>query len=201
MTIKIKRYLQTSYPEIADQLRKTETIPKLKRRDVLLPEAVVRVVVGQMLSSKAADTIYSRVKQQSVEKNLSGSWLLEHRSLRSCGLSNSKARTICEFGARLGDDPGALDYWYSLPPIELMNEIKCYRGMGEWTAGILALFYVGHENVFPAGDGSLARAIDLIQQASGKEKAKPFDVEKASPYRSYLALYLWQLLDTGAFSK
>ena len=70
--------------------------------------------------------------------------------------------------------------------------------MGDWTASILALFYVGHEDVFPAGDGSLQRAITALQRIGTKRSRRyKFDPERAQPFRSYLALYLWQALDTG----
>ena len=55
----------------------------------------------------------------------------------------------------------------------------------------------GHENVFPAGNGSLARALKSISERKRQKHSKPLDIDRASPYRSYLALYLWQMLDSG----
>ncbi len=195
MSIKIKRYLQAQYPMHAGVLGKVATIPRLHRRDMALPEAVVRVVTGQMLSSKAAHSIYQRVRDKASDLGL-GSWLLDYESLRGCGLSGSKARTICEFGIRIGTDASALDHWYSLSAEDLAEEIGCHKGMGDWTASIIALFYVGHEDVFPYADGSIRRAIGLLE---GKRRSKKHrvDPELAAPYRSYLALYLWRALDTG----
>lgn len=197
MSIKIKRHLQAKYPELSELLDQVKTIPKLRKRDMPLPEAVVRVVTGQMLSSRAAHTIYERVKNKAEEQQLLGSWLLDHVSLRGCGLSASKARTICDIGSRIGIDCAALDHWYSLPAEELINEITQYRGMGNWTASIIALFYVGHEDIFPLGDGSLQKALTIIHQTAKRKRARPLNPEKAAPYRSYLALYLWRALDTG----
>jgi DNA-3-methyladenine glycosylase II len=197
MTLKVKRYLQVCYPEISDLFEQATTVPKLKKRDIPLQEAVVRVVTGQMLSSQAAQTIYDRITTKAAEQGLFGSWQLDHETLTGCGLSNSKARTICEFYSRVGTDVTTLDQWYKLPPDALLNEIKGYWGMGDWTAGILALFYVGHEDVFPSGDGSLTRAIGLIQQRTSGKRGEAFNAERASPYRSYLALYLWNFLDSG----
>jgi DNA-3-methyladenine glycosylase II len=189
LSIKAKRHIQEQYPELSALLDKVKRIPKLKRRDIPLPEAVVRVVTGQMLSSQAASTIYGRIKEKATEQRLAGSWLLDHESLRGCGLSNSKARTIVAVSSLIGTNVAALDHWYSLPPDELIQEIKAFKGMGDWTASILALFYVGHEDIFPAGDGSLKKAITLIQGVTSRGKAKPFIPDRAAPYRSYLALY------------
>ena len=197
MSIRIKRHLQSCYPEIADLLGGMPTVPKLKRRDMPLPEALVRVVAGQMLSARAATTIYERVRSRAQSEKLAGSWLLDHDSLRACGLSGGKARAICELAARVGSDPGALNHWYALPPDELVAAIKEQRGLGDWTASIISLFYIGHEDIFPAADGSIRRAIALIEGKSGKRRVRRFDPDVATPYRSYLAMYLWRALDAG----
>ena len=196
MSIKIKHYLQAQYPMHAGVLGKVATIPRLRRRDMALPEAVVRIVTGQMLSSKAAHAIYQRVRDKASDLGLEGSWLLDVESLRGCGLSGSKARTICEFGARIGADSSAVDHWYSLSAEDLAEEIRRHKGMGDWTASIIALFYVGHEDVFPYADGSIRRAIGLLE-GTRRTKKHRVDPELAAPYRSYLALYLWRALDTG----
>jgi DNA-3-methyladenine glycosylase II len=195
MSRSIKRFLQQAYPALNDCLERTATIPRIRRRvDFVLPEAFVRVVVGQMLSGKAADTIYGRVRTAAIEQNLPGSWLLDLDSLRKCGLSGAKAAAVLNLRSRIGTVPTALDHWYDLSPNDLVDEIKTYRGMGAWSASILALFYVGHEDIFPTGDGSLDRAMRLIRESSENYVVDP---TLAAPYRSYLALYLWQCLDTG----
>jgi DNA-3-methyladenine glycosylase II len=201
MTIKIKRYLVAQYPEISDVLTQSATISKIRPRDMKLPEAFVRVIAGQMLSTKAAQTIYQRIKDKAVDHGLPGSWLLDDRSLRSCGLSTSKAQAVCAFGKSIGDNANGLDHWYKLDPDDLMNEIKSYKGMGDWSAAILALFYIGHEDIFPQGDGSLQRAVAIIESQHLDRHSRPFKVDKAAPYRSYLALYLWHALDNKILNK
>ena len=201
MSIRIKRHLQARYPDLADVLGQVKTVAVLKRRELALPEALVRVVIGQMLSSQAAQTIYERVQSAAQARELRGSWLLDHDSLRGCGLSGAKARTVCAIGAQVGANPQALDHWYALPPQELLDQIRQFRGMGPWTASIIALFYVGHEDIFPAADGSIQRAIALIEGAPDARRKRRFEPDLAAPYRSYLALYLWRALDTGLLEK
>ena len=198
MSIKIKRVISATYPEHGPLFTQLKTVPKLKPRDIPLPEAVVRVVTGQMLSGAVAKAIYGRVTAAATERGLVGSWQLDYDSLRGCGLSGSKANTIRAFGEKIGDDVSALEHWRTLDVNSLIQEIRSNKGMGDWTASILALFYVGHEDVFPAGDGSLQRAITALQRIGTKRSRRyKFDPERAQPFRSYLALYLWQALDTG----
>jgi len=198
MSIKIKRLISSTYPEHGALFTQLKTVPKLKPRDLPLPEAVVRVVIGQMLSGAAAQTIYGRVAAAAAERGLVGSWQLDFDALRGCGLSGAKARNICAFGSKVGDDVSALEHWRDLDVNLLIQEVKGNQGMGDWTASILALFYVGHEDVFPLGDGSLQRAMTALQRVGSKQSRRyKFDPDRARPYRSYLALYLWQALDTG----
>ena len=193
---RIQSFLIGQYPEI-EPIFRVKLVPRLKPREVHLGEAIVEVVIGQMLSGKAADTIYARVASKRNQKQLAGSWQLSAADLRRCGLSRSKTRTIREFGAALEKSPAMLDEWRVLPPEDMMREVKSFWGMSEWTASILALFYLGHEDVFPKGDGTLVRALDRIAKAPTMSRLR-LDPAKARPYRSYLALYLWQAIDLGA---
>ncbi|MDI9330927.1 MAG: hypothetical protein QM527_06400 [Alphaproteobacteria bacterium] len=198
MTVSIKRFLAKTYPEHSWFFLNQPTIPRIKPRSISLGEAVVRVVAGQMLSSAAATTIYSRICEARDSRHLQGSWLLDQQALRGCGLSRSKADTIINFGKKIGAEVSLLNHWYELPVDDLMAEICSNKGMGEWTAGIIAMFYVGHQDVFPAGDGSLRRAVELLNaRANGECVNHRLDSGLARPYRSYLALYLWQGLDSG----
>ena len=198
MSLNIKRVLKAAYPEHESLFRQLETIQKLTPRDLPLPEAVVRVVTGQMLSGAVAKAIYERITTSATQQRLAGSWLLDYDTLRTCGLSGSKARTICAFGSKIGEDASALEHWRKIDPEALFQEIKSNKGMGDWTAAIIALFYVGHEDVFPWGDGSLQRAIAVLQRTGARRSRRyRFDPDRARPYRSYLALYLWQALDSG----
>jgi DNA-3-methyladenine glycosylase II len=195
MSKRIRTYLIECYPEAAWVFKSSPVIPKLKPRTTSLAEAVVETVVGQMLSGKAADTIYNRLCVVVKNRELAGTWELSFDDLRDCGLSRSKSRAIFEFGEALKFNPVLVENWRDLTCDEMIKQVKNFWGMSGWTATILALFHLGHEDVFPKGDTSLDRALAAI--AKRNRRRKHLDPEKASPYRSYLALYLWNALDSG----
>jgi DNA-3-methyladenine glycosylase II len=196
MSKQIYEFLIRRYPEASKVFRAVGVVPKLRPRSMPLPEAVVRVVVGQMLSSASAKTIYGRLVNTARDQNLQGTWQLDELSIRNCGISRTKTRTITEFGLALERNPNLLDDWVRLPAEETMSRIKSFWGMSNWTASILALSYLAHEDIFPHTDGSLVRAINLIERRFSPKKFK-FDPIHAAPYRSYLAIYLWKALDGG----
>jgi len=200
MTEKIKNYFISIYPEHANLFLSLEKITKLKPSVIPLPEAIVKVITGQMLSGAAANTIYKRISLLREKQSLEGSWQLDFESLKKCGLSSSKANSIIEFGIYLDNDSKKIDYWRHLTNDDLYNEIKKFRGLGEWSAAIVSIFYLGRADIFPKGDSSLNKVISYLT-SSGKliNSNYFFDVTKAMPYRSYLALYLWKALDEGKF--
>ena len=185
-----------TYPQVGDIFFAVGVLPKLKARPMPLHEAIVRVVVGQMLSSEAARTIYARLVEAADERALPGTWQLTEPVLRRCGLSRAKSRTIREFGEALRADATFLDSWKHMPADDVMGTIRSFWGMSNWTASIIALFYLGHEDVFPEGDGSLQRALRMIELSFRTSGAR-LDPDRARPFRSYLALYLWEALDSG----
>ena len=126
-------------------------------------------------------------------------WRLGARQLRTCGLSNAKCRTINEFRDRYLGNREAYEQWQHLGQDELQADIVSHWGMSDWTAEILSLFYFGHEDVFPKGDGSLKRAMEAMHIKVNTDGAggDPIDPDLARPYRSYFAMYLWRALDTG----
>lgn len=201
MSIKIKRHLQSRYPLEAPLFARLSTIPKITRRDMTLPEGLVRVIAGQMLSGKAATTIYGRLHDAAEKKGLAGSWMLNAKTLRACGLSGNKVNAVRQLAGIVGGNPGALDHWYGLNAGALQDEVSNLHGLGPWSASIIAMFYVGHEDIFPLGDGSLIRAIKILNNQPARRKSRQtFRADDAAPYRSYLALYLWKALDTGAIA-
>lgn len=178
--------------------RMISVVEPLVPRDLPVPEAVLRVVVGQMLSTASAKTIHGRVCDLASYKRIEP-WRLEYSDLRSCGLSNGKCRTITEFRERYVAGKADYDNWPKLSQKDLQTAIKSHWGMSDWTADILSLFYFGHEHVFPNGDGSLMRTMQAIylKERQGNRSVDRIRPELARPFRSYLAVYLWKALDDG----
>lgn len=198
MTHEAKIYLAHTYPDHADLFELIPPVEQISGKTANVPEAVLRVVIGQMLSRAAARTIFDRVIT-TARMEQSEPWMLEASRLKSCGLSSSKSKTIIEFRHKYLTHPAKYDRWPTLAHEVLQEEICEHWGMSYWTAGILSLFYFGNEDVFPKGDASLEKAIRKLTARCANKKRhniKVLDAEQASPYRSYLALYLWRALDS-----
>lgn len=189
---KIKEHLINSYPDLSALFENAETIECLHPSKLSIPSAITEIIIGQMLSAKAADTIYGRVKDLAEQKNIED-WTLNFEEYRSCGLSTTKANAIVSFADYYNANTTEVEDWKNLSNEELINEIVKHKGIGRWTATIMALFHFGKEDVFPELDGSLKKAMELIE-VQFKVKIDP---DLSSPFRSYLAYYFWHFLDKG----
>lgn len=189
----IRRLIAERYPEISSQMHSVPLQRKLAfNGELTIGDAVVEVVTSQMLSRFVADRIFSRLVTAKEKLDLIGTWELPHEELITSGLSRSKAWTIQQFAATYRSEPDFIDDWKILEPHEMHRRVKSFWGMSDWTASILSIFYFGHEDVFPVNDGSIIRSLTKLGYSP-----ESFDHHSAAPYRSYLALYLWAILDNN----
>jgi len=186
----IKNRLIDSHPLLIDYFARLPEIQRLEPKDITVLDAVSKIVIGQMLSRKAASTIIHRAESLAAKEDKCEIALLSEQDMRSCGISNSKTKAIKLFAEQYFNDEEQYENWRNVDSAELFAEVNKHWGLSHWTASMLAIFYFGFEDVYPVNDGSIKRITRLFEQ-----KGITFEPEKAAPYRSYLALYLWEMLD------
>lgn len=152
-------------------------------------EALPRIVIRQMLSLTVSRKLIERAEQRAEQLGCRLAQL-PYDVLLECGMSRSKAATIGAINDYYHAHPSDMDDWVNLSTTELLNKVTAIKGVGPWSASILAMFHFAHEDLFPLQDSSLRKAIALM-----KERDIIVIPERAQPYRSYLACYLWEFLD------
>ncbi|MFZ4541280.1 MAG: DNA-3-methyladenine glycosylase family protein [Rickettsiales bacterium] len=158
---------------------------------------LLRSVVGQQISVKAADSIWARVEK--LVKPLTPKKLLSvpEEKLRACGLSSSKVAYACnvaEFFLTRGIEA---EYWGKHSDEEVIKELVAIKGIGTWTAEMFLIFHLMRPDVFPVKDLGVLKAVDI--HVTGKDRLKPKEyieiAERWSPYRTVATWYLWRSLD------
>ena len=155
---------------------------------------LVRSVVGQQISVRAADAIWNRLDEACnnsiTEYNL---LKLSMEDMRKTGLSNTKSNYIMNIvNANLSE----LD-WEDMNDEEVSNELCKIKGIGPWTADMFLIFRLGRTNILPLGDIGLINAINLHynnKEKLSKEELMKFK-EKWSPWCSIATWYMWRSLD------
>jgi DNA-3-methyladenine glycosylase II len=157
--------------------------------------ALVRTVVFQLLSTKAADTIHARVRAACGGRVTPETVLATgHDRLRGAGLSTAKATTILELARQVEAGSVRLDRHARYSDDEVAQELLAVRGIGPWTAEVYLLFTLGRLDVWPAGDLGVRRGWGLVHGSANliTEKDLKAAGEVHRGHRSALAWYCWQ---------
>lgn len=184
-------YLGTNDPILA------QVIKQVGRLVYTLPEDgfafLVEAIIGQMLSSKAADTIAERVKHEVVCLTPASLAEKTEEVLRSLGLSRSKARTIKTLADACLKEPDLLKGLESLSDSECMSRLCSFKGIGPWTAKMYLIFALDRKNILPLEDGAFLQAFRFLYPDRKIEEV----AQAWRPYCSLAARYLYRFLDLG----
>lgn len=167
-----------------------------KARD---PFAVLAAsIIGQQLSSKAANTIQKRVESVLGSELHPASLLqLSQESLRACGLSNAKAKWLLALSQAAADgtlDFAALD---SMDDETAIATLDALPGIGRWTAEMFLIFALNRMDLFAMGDVGLRNAINQLYGKGRKlSDARTMKITQVwTPYRSVASWYLWRSIE------
>lgn len=156
--------------------------------------SLVRILVGQQLSVKAAATIHGRFETLLGSCVTPGKVLAaEDDALRAAGLSRAKATYCKALAQAVLDGALVLDTLPSLTEEEAERLLTTVKGVGPWTAQIYLLFCEGRMDVWPAGDLALQEALKRVKNLKARPNAKetvPI-VAPWQPYRGAMAVFLW----------
>jgi DNA-3-methyladenine glycosylase II len=161
--------------------------------------ALLRSIVGQQLSTKAARTIYGRMLELFGGHPPTPKQLLaaDPDAIRAAGLSRPKINYLRDLADHVQTGELELDRLDELPDEEVIEQLTAVKGIGEWSAHMFLMFHLGRPDVLPVGDQGIRNAVKTqyrlrkIPDAKRMEKiAKPW-----RPHRTLACLYLWSSLD------
>jgi 3-methyladenine DNA glycosylase/8-oxoguanine DNA glycosylase len=162
--------------------------------------ALLRAIVFQQLSGKAATTILNRFLDLFPDREPTAELILAKTDaeLRAVGLSRQKISYVRDLAAKVHSGFLPLEHVHMLGDDELIVHLVQVKGIGKWTAQMFLMFKLGRVNVLPDLDLGIQNA---IKKAYRKRKVTPKDVArigaKWSPYSSIASWYLWRSLDNG----
>ena len=161
--------------------------------------ALLRSIVGQQLSTKAARTIYGRMLELFDGHAPTPKQLLavDPEKVRAAGLSRPKISYLRDLAEHVERGELELDRLNELSEEEVMEQLTAVKGIGEWSAHMFLMFHLGRPDILPVGDQGIRNAIRAqyglrkVPDAKRMEKiARPW-----RPYRTLACLYLWSSLD------
>lgn len=160
---------------------------------------LAKIVVYQLISTKAADAIWARV--QARYPNVTADAVLEddQNALRACGLSRPKLQHLNAIADAVKSDALNFVDLANAPIDDARKQLLAIRGIGPWTAETFLMNALGHLDAFPHGDVGLMESYKRLTGAEARLSTKAFSAHAESwrPYRAVAAhlLYDWLHLD------
>jgi 3-methyladenine DNA glycosylase/8-oxoguanine DNA glycosylase len=164
-------------------------------------QALLRAIVYQQLSGKAAATIFSRVQAVFPGRNgLCPRAIVEvpDEMLRGAGMSRAKVAAVKDLAAKTLDGTvPTLARLRKMDDEEILTRLVSVRGIGRWTVEMLLMFRLGRPDVLPIGDLGVRRGFMLTYRKP--TMPPPGELgrygERWRPYRSVASWYLWRAVD------
>ncbi|MGH9666847.1 MAG: DNA-3-methyladenine glycosylase family protein [Bryobacteraceae bacterium] len=164
-------------------------------------QTLVRSIVYQQLSGKAALTIFNRLTAKAGEPLTPEAILrLRPATLRGVGLSQQKTNYVRDLALRTRK--GEIDFacLEALADHEIVGHLTQVKGIGVWTVHMFLIFALRRPNVLPTGDLGVRAAIQKAYKLP--ELPKPEEIEKIAqawhPFCSIASWYLWRSLENPA---
>lgn len=184
-------------PVLAAQIAKFGVINYRQPKDRF--ENLVSTIIGQQLSNKAADTIYSRVTK--ITKIDPSSLLaIDPVRLRTAGTSMAKIRSLKDLSLKILDKSVLLDQLDLMTDDEVISHLTSVKGIGPWTAHMKLMFTLHRPDVFPTGDKGIQNAMIKLYNFKDNKKLKTNMLKTSSswrPFRTLACWYLWKSLDNS----
>ena len=160
-------------------------------------DTLVGIVVSQFISTKAANSIFLKIK-----KNLNSKFLnqkdfekLSINDIKNLGLSMNKAKSIKKLSELyLSEELSDLTI---LSDEELSQKLLSVFGLGPWSWNMFQIFCLGKLDIFSSRDAGLRLGMNNCRMVKSGSEFNKYDeyVELWSPYKTIASIHLWKTVD------
>jgi len=160
--------------------------------------SICRTIVGQQISTKAADSIWLKFEKKCKNKIIAKNVLkLSSVSLKSAGLSRQKISYLKNISKSFKNKSFNIKDLKKMDDDSAINYITKLKGLGIWSAQMFLMFNLNRPDIFPTKDIGLIRAISKNYKISYPPSDKFLNkISKIhSGYRSVFTWYMWRSID------
>ena len=160
--------------------------------------SLCRTIVGQQISTKAADSIWYKFETK-CKKRIVPNMVLElsSRSLKSAGLSRQKVSYLKNIAKSFKNKSFNVKKLQKMSDEAAINYITQLKGLGVWSAEMFLMFNLNRPDIFPVKDIGLLRAISKNYKTSYPPSKRYLDkISKLhAGYRTVFTWYMWRSID------
>ena len=164
-------------------------------------EALIRAIIFQQLSGKAARSILEKFLALYKGKYPTPEVLKKTSAvkLRTAGISGQKAGYLHDLADKFADGTISPRKFTRMMDEEVREHIVTVKGVGPWTADMFLMFTLQRPDVLPTGDLGIQKGFQKLfklRALPAPEKMEKL-AEQWKPYRTVACWYLWRLADEG----
>lgn len=186
------KHLKEVEPILGAEIDKIGMLKREIDKDVF--SSLISSIIGQQISTKAADTVRQRLIDLTGGINPENIDNIEIEKIQKCGMSMKKAEYIKEIAKAAIEKTIDFESLYMLTDEEIIKELVSLRGVGEWTAEMLLIHSLERPNILSYKDLGIRRGIMRLHGLSdlSKKEFKWYE-ELYSPYGTVASIYLWEI--------
>ena len=193
---KAKKTLSKKDPVLRKIIKKFNKGFLTTRKDPFF--SLCRTIIGQQISTKAADSIWLKFEIKCKKKIIPKTVLkLTSRSLRNAGLSRQKVSYLKNIAKSFKNKSFNMRNLKKMDDDLAIDYITKLKGLGIWSAQMFLMFNLNRSDMYPTGDIGLLRALSLNYKTSYPPSKRFLD--KISNlhlgYRTVLTWYMWRSID------
>ena len=183
--------VEKGYIQLANHIKKVGPL-KIKVSKMDFVSHLSKIIIGQQLSVQSAAAIWKRTDKILKENKYKKENIKLNQKFRDAGLSRQKIEYLN--GIIFNKDlinisKKELNRMNSAEYFDFLIKIK---GIGPWSIEMSRIFFIGDPDVFSILDLGLRNAhLKMFKIDSYKESF----YESFMPYRSYMCLFLWRVLE------
>ena len=160
--------------------------------------SLCRTIIGQQISTKAADSIWSKFEKKCKKKIKPKTILkLSNYNLKKAGLSRQKVKYLKNLAKNFKNKTFDIKALKEMSDEEAINYITKLKGLGIWSAQMFLMFNLNRPDLFPTKDIGLLRAISLNYKASYPPSNTLLNKisKRHAGYRTVFTFYMWRSID------
>ena len=193
---KAKRILSKRDPVLRKIINKFNKGYLTSRKDPFF--SLCRTIIGQQISTKAADSIWLKFEMKCKKKIVPKTVLkLTSRSLKSAGLSHQKITYLKNIAKNFKNNSFSVSELKKMNDENAISYITKLKGLGVWSAEMFLMFNLNRPDIFPVKDIGLLRAISKNYKTSYPPSKRFLNKisELHAGYRTVFTWYMWRSID------
>ncbi len=163
---------------------------------------LMRAIVGQQISVKAADAIWKRLETGLGGVTVENALPKSPEDFREFGLTRQKCLYATDLTLYFAQKQPTRALWDTMTDEEIITDLVKIKGIGRWTAEMFLMFHLQRPDILPLGDLGLVKAMYKYYNAGQKlEPSQMREIATAwQPYRSVATWYMWRTYDLEAIN-